>query len=218
MHMFILDPQFVRASLHRLAVARVNVFGVEWHRFVLTEPLPEQLVRTFEQRHRVRLPEDYRHFITHIGNGGAGPDYGLFPLGYRDGNSGSRLQAWSEGDGFVGVLSQPFQLDEPWNDTSRMPDLNPTKGQQEECDRQMDAFEARYWSASLMNGAFPICHRGCAIRLWLVVTGNEAGHIWRDGRADYTGLAPLLLSDGSRAVFSSWYSEWLEDCLVRVRQ
>jgi hypothetical protein len=81
-------------------------------------------------------------------------------------------------------------------------------------DEAMDKFEKRYWSSSLMNGAIPICHEGCALRIWLVVAGEEAGDLWHDRRADYRGLSPVTLKNGSRATFSSWYSEWLEDCLA----
>jgi hypothetical protein len=49
-----------------------------------------------------------------------------------------------------------------------------------------------------------------------VVSGKETGHVWRDGRADYTGLSPVLLQDGSCASFSSWYSEWLDGCLSKI--
>jgi hypothetical protein len=62
----------------------------------------------------------------------------------------------------------------------------------------MTAFEKRYWHSSVMNGALPICHKGCALRIWLVVSGGEAGNVWYDGRADYTGIAPVLMRDGRR--------------------
>jgi len=61
-----------------------------------------------------------------------------------------------------------------------------------------------------MNGSFPICHAGCALRYWLVVTGEERGHVWFDGRADCSGLAPVLLENGHRATFGGWYGEWLQ--------
>jgi SMI1 / KNR4 family (SUKH-1) len=208
-----LDPNYVRNALCRIARARIKVFGAEQHRFTLQPPLPESDAAAFEQRHDIRLPVDYRHFITQIGNGGAGPDYGLFPLGYTDA-IGTQLKPWSEDDGFVGILSQPFPFDKPWNDKSEEPKFA-LEENEEEYEKQMDAFEAKYWSSSLMNGAFPICHRGCALRLWLVVTGKESGNVWFDGRADYSGLSPVLLKNGSRAAFSSWYSEWLEDALAR---
>jgi hypothetical protein len=44
------------------------------------------------------LPQEYRHFLTEIGNGGAGPFYGLFPWGKWDG-AGRELVTWQGGDG-----------------------------------------------------------------------------------------------------------------------
>ena len=95
-----------------------------------------------------------------------------------------------------------------------MPDFDQAENE-DEYERVFDAFEARYWSVSLMNGAFPICHIGCALRLWLVVTGKETGNIWFDSRADFKGVSPLLLRSGARATFTSWYSEWLEEELAK---
>jgi hypothetical protein len=42
------------------------------------------------------------------------------------------------------------------------------------------------------------CHRGGALRLWLVVSGGEAGNVWCDDRADYMGITPILWHDGRR--------------------
>lgn len=208
-----LDPDYVRGSIQRLAEMGSKVFGSLGHGFALAEPLSDAAVESFEQRHRIRLPADYRHFMTRIANGGAGPDYGVFPLGVMD--DLAELKPWAEGDGFVGTLSEPFRFQEVWNDTYGMPDFDQLGDQEEEYENQMTAFEVKYWAPTLMNGAFPICHHGCALRYWLVVTGSEAGHVWFDQRADYKGLSPVLLKDGSRATFSAWYSEWLEEALSR---
>jgi len=51
----------------------------------------------------------------------------------------------------------------------------------------------------------------------LVVTGEEAGYLWRDGRAENSGLSPLFLRDASKAQFSSWYLEWLQDSLANSK-
>ena len=79
-----LDPPFIRESLRRLARLKPKIFGAEGHGFKLNPPLKEFDVAAFEEKHHIRLPDDYRQFITEIGNDGAGPYFGVFPLGYMD--------------------------------------------------------------------------------------------------------------------------------------
>jgi len=165
-------------DLGRLARTRPHLFGSNGHRFVINEPLTETFVAKFEAQHGIVLPADYRWFITTIANGGAGPGYGVFRLGEMDEGS------WQEGDGFVGTLANPFPYTEAWNDLA--------------------AGEARYFAP--IDGAIPVCHLGCAIRIWLVVSGPEAGHLWQDDRANDGGWEPL---GPPRMRFLDWYRRWL---------
>lgn len=57
-----------------------KAFGVDAHGFKLGTPLSEAMVAEFEKRHEVTLPPAYRLFVTELGNGGAGPGYGLSRL------------------------------------------------------------------------------------------------------------------------------------------
>jgi hypothetical protein len=126
------------------------------------------------------------------------------PFGFRD---------WQEDDEMVGVLSEPFRFEEEWNDLSAKPADGLAARDESEYWRQMDAFERVYWDNSLVNGAIPICHEGCALRIWLVINGTQSGYLWEDRRSEDGGLNPLRLTDGSAATFARWYDEWMNACL-----
>jgi len=168
-------------------------------------------VQEFEVEHRIGLPEDYRSFLINLGNGGAGPYYGIFKLGEMDNSHDS--QQWEEGDGFVGVLSKPFPHMERWNDVTGEPEET---DDEEAYERALEEFDQRYWTADNVNGAIPICHEGCALRDWLVITGREAGHMWHDARADQEGLYPIKIGKKKRVTFLEWYVHWLNEALARL--
>ena len=54
--------------------------------------------------------------------------------------------------------------------------------------------EAQYWNPAIMDGAIPICHKGCALRQWLVIHGDQRGFVWDDNRVDNTGIAPFMIA------------------------
>lgn len=56
-------------------------FGADCHKYHLAPPASEETVAAFEARFGISLPEGYRNFLLWIGNGGAGPFYGLYSLG-----------------------------------------------------------------------------------------------------------------------------------------
>lgn len=57
-----------------------QVFGASSHRYQLYPVLSVQAVEAYEAKYNIQLPSEYKFFITHVGNGGAGPDYGIGPL------------------------------------------------------------------------------------------------------------------------------------------
>jgi len=201
----------MRDALAFLQSVQPRVFGADAHGFRMNPPLLGPDAKAFEKIHNISLPDDFRQFLTEVGNGGAGPFYGVFPLGKMDDNFS--FGTWQEDDGVVGVLSQPFLFEEEWNDISSQPSAELADQDESEYGRQMDTFQSTYWGSSLVNGAIPICHEGCALRIWLVVTGAQAGYLWEDRRSEDGGLKPLRLADGSSATFAAWYETWLNDCL-----
>jgi SMI1 / KNR4 family (SUKH-1) len=65
----------------------LDVFGADEHQYELSRPVSTEEVIRFEEYHNVDLPEEYKAFITTLGNGGpgsyggAGPYYGIYALG-----------------------------------------------------------------------------------------------------------------------------------------
>ena len=201
-----------KLSLLRRRDASLRLFGAQSHRYELRPRASPAAVEGFEREHRIELPTDYRDFLLRCGNGGAGPYYGVFPLGFFDG-AGDGLQEWYEGDGFAGVLSRSFPHRESWNlPLSRLALPDDLPGSDDE-DRWHEERDREYWAPALVDGAFPICHQGCAYRNLLVVSGPERGHIWVDARAGDAGIAPEPDGNGKRRSFSSWYTSWLDAAL-----
>lgn len=69
-------------NIHMLlqSAAGQQCFGADVHGFKLAPPMPEAQVARIESAIGVRLPEDYREFLTQVGAFGAGPGYGLVNL------------------------------------------------------------------------------------------------------------------------------------------
>lgn len=55
-------------------------FGSSMHKYSFNPVIPISKVRDFEKRHKIKIPQGYVDFLTQVGNGGAGPDYGLYSL------------------------------------------------------------------------------------------------------------------------------------------
>ena len=205
----------IRKDLERLRFAGVDdtqVFGVGLHGLVLYPPLPEASLKAFEAQYGMELPADYRAFLAELGNGGAGPFYGVFRLGEVD--DLNRFRAWGRADVLVGDPGRPFPHTAAWNDLSGMPDEPEEDSELDAFEKALDQFEKHYFSTDQVDGAIPICHEGCALRDWLVVSGPEAGHVWHDSRADYSGLQPVSIGSKERVGFLDWYLAWLDRAMA----
>lgn len=208
---------FEKLAALRAKDVEFKVFGASSHRYKLNPPLTDKEVQHVEEKYRFSAPEDYRLFLTTIGNGGAGPFYGVFPLEMND--DGHDLAPWDK-VGLIGPLDQPFPHTKAWNLPASFWKEGPAPEEditEEEEDKLWEAWdeklEEKYWNSSVMQGAIPVCHEGCAQRDWLVVTGPQAGTMWRDMRADNVGIAPLMNKDGTPMTFSDWYLDWLSSNL-----
>jgi len=214
----VLDIGKIRQDLQQIRTLdqELKIFGAFGHHWRLNPPAKERQVASFEKKYRVRLPENYRTFLIELGNGGAGPYYGIFPLDQDyDGKDLSRGMR----QGTLGDPSLPFPHQTDWNLPpsffAQSPEYQTLT--QEEYDRAQEAWNkkliAEYWPGRFMDGAIPICEVGCALQQYLVVTGPGAGGIWADYRADNRGIRRVLDQNGRPLFFAEWYLQWLESSL-----
>lgn len=184
-----------------------SVFGFHGHHGEVSPSLSAAEVAAFESKWSFVIPTEYRQFLLEVGNGGAGPNYGIYPLGLCDHRRDQ--EPWDEQ---VGDPASPFPHNQAWNDLSGRPDDDDQPDSS--TDEQWSQFRLRYFDRSLVNGAIPISNRGCALEVLLVVNGPECGNIWHDDRADQTGIYPVRDEHGNRVTFFTWYRKWLDDALA----
>ncbi|QKW32840.1 HEAT repeat domain-containing protein [Actinomadura sp. NAK00032] len=182
------DPSSARIAEKLAEVAsapdRFPSFGAEKHGYRLKPPLPESTVAAFEAEHDIVLPDTYRRFITELGDGGAGPSYGLLTL----------ADAYAEvSDSFPGHLVEPspfvpgMHYAQDWWDRFWGPDDRPDP----------------------LQGTLAIVHHGCTSYTQLVVSGPGRGRLVN---VDLNGVpAPYVLEDND---FLSWYERWLDELLA----
>ncbi len=175
-------------------------FGSEKHKYKLNKVLTENEIINFEEQYKVKLALEYRTFLKHIGNGGAGPYYGverLFDSLYRD------LHYKNENEKVN--LSEPFPHTMDWN-----LDFDEFSSNEE--------YENVYFSKEHSNGVLRLCNFGCGVFISLVVNGKEYGNMWFDDRCNDQGIysAPGL-KENERITFLDWYEEWLDKSLAKEK-
>ena len=179
-------------------------FGVQDHCYELMPPISESKLVKLEREFNLTLPDDYRSFITTIGNGGAGPSYGLYSI---------------EG-AITGDSSPPYGY--PGRDRRKLVSekfIRPDEMGEDE------------WSDE--KGVLILCQHGCANDDFLVLNGKEKGTVWsylewvghmlpeltfinglpQDKRveAEKRWVDQILLAPKEQVMtFSDWYMNWLE--------
>lgn len=93
-----LSPQRVRITLTKLRRVRPPILGADHQAFEANPVVARTELAVFEDLNSIRLPSECRDFLTLVGNGGARPFYGIFPLCARPKKVGAPLGATFEHD------------------------------------------------------------------------------------------------------------------------
>jgi hypothetical protein len=173
-------------------------FGAEHHKYRMNPPIAPGELETFEVLHGIRLPEDYRCFLLEVGDGGAGPAYGVLPLRYW----AWHVSEWNHLTGSprplverpsASYLASPCQLraDVDYDGT----------WQERLAPQDYDSFQ----------GMMAVCYQGCADCVLLVVSGAERGRLVSVGES-WNPPVFLPMPD-----FLSWYETWQDSVLSDER-
>jgi hypothetical protein len=191
-------------KIQRLRIADPNfkIFGAFKHQYKCNPVLTLEEVKQFEDKYQINLPEGYRLFLTQIGNGGAGPYYGLESI------EGGMLQDLDSRDKNDLVdPSKEFPLSEAWN----MDYMNEKEFTEED--------EMEYYDKKYSNGLIRVSNFGCGISINLVVNGNQYGNIWTDDRVNGIGIYPENYFGNTEKIdFLTWYELWLDKSLMEVKK
>ncbi len=221
---YVIDEILDKLDVLKSLDTEFEIFGADFHKYRVRRVVSMTVIQEFEDRYHCKLPESYRLFLTEIGNGGAGPYYGVNPLGHMDENYGHSL--WTSE---MVRPEKPFKYTSAFNDTSILERGCPEEAAYDSSSAYSHAYlswqneyssdlQEEYWMAHMMDGAIPVCHRGCARSTWLVVAeGKERGNIWHDDTVDSEGVYPEIPSVSKhRANFGEWYLAWLNKSIQQI--
>lgn len=176
-----------------------KVFGASSHKYRLNPIVSIETVRQFEKKYHITLPEEYIFFLTRVGNGGAGPYYGLYPL--------EKLELYNE---YLQALSHHPEADYPilidrnmtaasWN--ARIGMLKNDAYSDEAYDTVMK---------QISSGTLIIGTQGCTYDNLLMCRGSETGKmVYIDWNLE-TDYPPFLTG----MTFLDWYENFFEEIIA----
>lgn len=180
---------------------KYELFGASTHKYKLNPPINASFVRSIEEKYGFTFPEDYFQFITEVGDGGAGPDYGIQPFTdfLQEGKDSYSKRYWEE---YHYSLAKPFvprpmeahEVEEFAIATKEAYERNPDNYLICEED-----FETRFCDT---DGYFTLGTHGCQWDFGMIISGERRGQIFD---TDNEGAYGFLANS-----FTEFYQRWLD--------
>lgn len=218
------DPiERIKIKLYQLKEldADLEIFGADTHHYTLNPTLTTKQIEEFEYINDAKLPEGYARFLTEVGNGGAGPYYGIQTL---DDSRINFLDNSDKKDHVYFDLSKPFPHVNAWNVEDELEALYAkidAANESGDTDLEEKLFEDKWILIGGQEhdyGRLHICEYGCGVRLTLIVNGPEKGNIWTDDRTNDSGIYPTTeLGNTEKISFLDWYELWLDISIAKVQ-
>ena len=189
--------------------AGLMTFGAESHQYKLGKPATSKEISNFETKYNIQLPQDYKFFLTEIGNGGidyprsvvgnsaAGPNYGIYKLG------SFLINAL--------VDTKSGYLENECIIHSKMTESKWDKLCKKIFDEREDKHDDKAYAgclAKIYAGILIIGFTGCSGYQGIILNGKEKGRVIFVYDENY---CPHFAEEFN---FLDWYESWLDEILT----
>lgn len=156
-----------------------KIFGANHHNWKFGEPADMQKIHDFEKDMKITLPEALVRYLTELGDGGAGPDYGIYSL-----EEMRKRNVFLHQTVNLPVMLDHSMTNEQWSDFAKKYEtlddiINSDKfyiQTKEHQERLMQ--ELRNMELSLIAGGVLIGTPGCTMNSILMCRGAAAGEVF----------------------------------------
>lgn len=192
------DEQIVRIKeklfLAQKADKNLKVFGAAKHKYMLNRPATLKEIENFEIKYSVSLPECYKSFLKNIGNGGAGPFYGIYSVGV-----GVDELMSCKNTGYLSrdCIISPEMPDSYWLSLSKKLDEN----------EHVSNADYEKALSEVFGGILFIGNQGCTYYHGIVLNGKHRGKVVN---LDSDSQKPQFTYEDN---FLDWYERWLDEVI-----
>lgn len=180
---------------------QLKVFGASNHKYFLGKTVSEFQILEFEKDYDLKLPECYRSFLLHVGNGGishsnsgAGPFYGIYSLGE---NIGELIYENTKQYLKEDCKLYPKMTNEFWYELTKNIEENDAISD-EDFDMEL---------GKIYSGILPLGTQGCTYYHALILNGEFKGRVIN---VDCERHKPKFTFELN---FLDWYERWLDEVI-----
>jgi len=173
--------------------ADFSLFGASSHQYRVQEKLKAIELANWQDRNQVTLPESFTQFLTGVGNGGAGPYYGIYSL--------EKATSYTEHEALLAKpVLHPGMTKEEWNHL-----IEPLTEDEDISDEDYDKARNK-----VLGGMLCIGTQGCEYDMYLVLEGEYRGKVvyTSDFHPDHPFF--FVYEDS----FLDWYERWLDEIIL----
>lgn len=194
------ETQLKRAETIKRKLIQANekdldreIFGASSHQYKMNSPLSTSELEQWQTEHGITLPACYVQFLTEIGNGGAGPYYGIYTL--------AQATSYTEKEAMTGkCVLYPDMDKEEWN---RL--IEPLINEEDISDSEYDIA-----CNKVLGGMLNIGTQGCEYEMYLVLEGEQKGKIIYTSSFYEDHPFFFVYEDN----FLDWYERWLDEIIL----